>query len=111
MSTLLNDMMSGDSQTSSLRARLETAEEELETLKTQLMLEQQRVCQSRCAVCRFFCFVLHITYTQLTSSLLPAFSNNDTRARHCSKSYKKSHKNVQRKHQLFRQSRNNTIDK
>ena len=32
-----------ESQNSSLRAQLETAEEEIETLKTQLMLEQQRV--------------------------------------------------------------------
>jgi len=37
-----DDIMAGDNQTSSLRAKLETAEEELETLKTQLMLEQQR---------------------------------------------------------------------
>ena len=68
----------GGSQTSTLRARLETAEEELETLKTQLMLEHQRV---RHLVVSFYWLVgwfasaawlcMHLIF--LTSRLCSAF--------------------------------------
>ena len=99
----------GESQNSSLRAQLETAEEEIETLKTQLMLEQQRVS---------FVFLLVLTCAFVISNFIQTHifmpfmtSTHEYSARPSNKSCRKLPKNGQRRLLQFKQNKSSTIVK